>query len=350
MHPDDLMTPKERMAALANGRPADRYPVMPLVGSVSAGFAGLTQRERGRSAQNKALSLIRTYERLGHDSVSVRYGLHGLGLALGSRLSDPEDSVPSVLEHVLKDLDKLEDLDFSPAEPRRDRTLQMKLEAAEMVRDKIGHEVGVGFSLTGPLTSACSVFQVEYLLRAFRKNPERLHRLLRLCTEALKDVALECFRRELGLSLADPIASGTVIRKEQYVEFVKPYSKEIIDLAHKHGRKVSYHICGQTMGILEDMLEAGADFISLDNVVDLEKAKGVLGGKVCILGNVDPVKVLMQGSRQEVEEAVKANYQTMSDNLQGYILSSGCDIPAGTPLENMDAFMAAARRYGRLGV
>jgi uroporphyrinogen decarboxylase len=32
-------------------------------------------------------------------------------------------------------------------------------------------------------------------------------------------------------------------------------------------------------------------------------------------------------------------------DVENFILSSGCDIPVGTPLENIDAFMQAAKNF-----
>ena len=37
----------------------------------------------------------------------------------------------------------------------------------------------------------------------------------------------------------------------------------------------------------------------------------------------------------------------MSDSPKGFILATGCQLPIGTPEENVDAFIYAARKYGR---
>lgn len=347
MHKDDQMTPKERMQAFVARQPMDRYPVMPFAGTVSAKFAGMTQRQRRSSARNMADAQIATYRRLGQDSVSYSYGLHGMGFALGSKGNDPEDAVPAVLEHVLKDLEELDRLDFSRTLPENDPGLKKTLDACEILLEELGDECGIGFGLTGPFTAAASVYKTDDVLRAMKRHPELLHRLLRKCTDALKDIAGACNRLGLGISIADPVASGTILRPQQYDEFVAPYTRELVEHIHQMGKAVSYHVCGQTGSILENMVSTGNDIMSLDNVVDMPRAKEIIGAKVCIAGNVDPVSVLMLGTPEQVEEAVKCNYREMHDSPKGYILASGCDIPAGAPLENLDAFMAAARKYGK---
>lgn len=41
----------------------------------------------------------------------VEYGLHGVGKTLGSVMNDPEDSVPAVIDHVLKSIDDFDNLE-----------------------------------------------------------------------------------------------------------------------------------------------------------------------------------------------------------------------------------------------
>lgn len=347
MHKDDQMTPKERMAAFVNGEPMDRYPVMPFVGTVSAKIAGMTQRESRQSAENMALTQIAAYERFGHDAVSLSYGLHTMGAALGSKLNDPERAVPAVIDHVLKDLNDLDSLDWSRVELKNDKTLQMKCQALEILIEKLGDECSIGAGITGPLSAAASIYRIDDMLRAMVRNPEQVHKLLRQCTDMMKSVAQAYIDLGAGVSIADPVASGTIIKNSQYKEFVKPYTIELIEFLHDKGKSVSYHICGQTINIVKDMMETHADILSLDNVVDLKKAKELVGDHVCIAGNVDPVGVMMIGTPADVMEAVLINYRDMYDSPKGYLLASGCDIPDAVPAENIDAFMQAARQYGK---
>ena len=347
MHKNDQMTPKERMRAFATGKPMDRYPVMLLVGTISAKFAGMTQRRRRSSARNMADAQIATYRRLGHDNVSISHGLHAMGFALGSTRSDPEDAVPAIMEHVLQDIGRLDDLDFNKTLPQNDASLKMTLDACEILQKELGDECAIGFGLTGPFTSAASIYKTDDLLRMTKKNPELLHRLLRKCTDATIAIADECNGRGLNLSIADPVASGTILRPKQYDEFVAPYTRELIGHIHGMGKVVSYHVCGQTTNILENLVATGNDIMSLDNVVNLGHAKEVIGRKVCIAGNVDPVGVIMLGTPEQVESAIISNYSETYDSPKGYILASGCDIPSAAPLENVDAFVAAARKYGK---
>lgn len=68
---------------------------------------------------------------------------------------------------------------------------------------------------------------------------------------------------------------------------------------------------------------------------------------MAISGNVPPVDVLKNGNPKMVIENVKECLVKASDNPNGFLLSAGCQIPLGTPKENLLAFVYAARIYGK---
>jgi len=60
------------------------------------------------------------------------------------------------------------------------------------------------------------------------------------------------------------------------------------------------------------------------------------------MGDLDPIKILLQSTPNQVSEATRSLQESMKD-AKNFILSSGCDIPINAPLENITAFMKAAR-------
>lgn len=348
MHKDDQMTPKERMAGFFAGTDIDRIPALPFITAVSGKVIGMSHREKRSSAQNLFLCQTSCYERFGHDSISVEYGLHGIGTAMGSVTNNPENNVPAIIDHYLKNLDDLDAmLDLDKISRQNDPWSQMNYEMAQMTIDKYGHEVGVSLSTPGPITAASSLYPIDKLLRASRKKPEKVHELLRFTTDAIKLLAKEFMDGGVGISLCDPVASGTIMNEKSYREFVLPYTQELIQFIHDYGKSVTYHVCGNTTALTEVMVETGCNVLSIDNRVNLEDTKKRVGDKVAIIGNVDPVTVMMQGSPADVDTAVKECFRQGWDNPKKYMISTGCGIPIDSPVENIDAFMAAARKYGK---
>lgn len=262
-------------------------------------------------------------------------------------MTDPEDSVPAIQEYALKDLKNVDELDASKLLLANDPKFQLHIEATEILVEKMGHEVPTGVLISGPFTAAASIYRTENLLRATRKDKENLHKLIHFCNENLKLIYREFIKKGAMILMCDPIASGTILHKKQYREFVLPYTIDLVKDIHDAGGMVCYHICGDTTEIVEDMVESGCDMLSIDNRVDLNHAKNKVGDKLPLLGNVDPVEVMYLGTPADVDAAVKECLKKGFDSPNGYILATGCDLAGNLPLENIDQFMASARKYGK---
>jgi uroporphyrinogen decarboxylase len=347
MHKKDSMTPNERLAAFSKGEPVDRIPAMPFLSTVGPRLVGMTLREMRSSPRNEAFVQTECYKMLGNDSLTADYGLHGIGIALGSETNDPEDAVPGISKYAMDDLKDIDKLDMSKVERKNDTEFAKRYEAAEIMLDEMGGECGVDVTISGPFTAAASVYPTAFLLRAVRRDPENAHKLIRFCTESIKSVCRDFSSLGVSFTLCDPIASGTILRKADYLDFVFPYTCELVDEIHSFGTSAGYHICGNTTNIVESMVDTGVDLLSLDNVVDMRAAKGKVGNRVCIVGNVDPVKVMLEGTADDVESAVRGCFAQAWDSPCGFILATGCDIPNASPAENVERFMDAARKYGK---
>ncbi|TJX13735.1 uroporphyrinogen decarboxylase [Tissierella creatinini] len=347
MHKEDQMTPNQRLQAFMTGGEMDRILSMPLIVSILHRVVGMTHKEKRSSAENEAAAHIGCYKKYGNDILIIEYGLHGIGRALGNKMTDPEDSVPAIEENVLKDLDDLDKLDFSLTTKDKDPELQRILEVCRICKEKVGDEVPIGVLISGPFTAAASVYPVEKMLKASRKSPEKVHALLRKATDALKGIYVDFIKEGIIIIQCDPISSGSLLHINQYREFVKPYASELNETIVEAGGVNVMHMCGDISKTIHDIVETGGAMLSIDNVVDMEFAKNEVGNQLPLLGNVDPVGVLLHGSKEEVFEAVKETIRKGYDSPKGFILASGCDITQNVLVENIDAFMEASRIYGK---
>ena len=102
------------------------------------------------------------------------------------------------------------------------------------------------------------------------------------------------------------------------------------------------HICGDTSHLVRKMCATGAQGLSLDSPVDFARAAREADPEVVLIGNVDPVGVMVQEAPDGVRRAVRALLDMM-EPYENFILSTGCDLPYETPFENIDAFMKEGR-------
>lgn len=342
----DEMTPLERMTAFSKGQPIDRVPCCPFTGESFAPYFGHSIAKFNHSTDVIVDTIVKTFELFRPDNCSIGPGLQGLPEAMGSKLAFPENSTPLVVSPAISDLRDVSQLKI--VDPYRDGRLRYYLEAMKIVQRRLEGQVAVGNTVGGPFTTAAFLLGTERFLKELAQNPEGIHQLMEIATESTLrfiDAVLD-----LGISpgIADPIASCTLISPRMYREFVKPYTTRCQDrIIERAGSGSVMHICGRSKGIWGDMVDTGITALSLDNCDDIGQLREAYGDKVAVVGNVDPVGVIMQGTTEEIHEAVRICVEKAAGSPKGFILASGCDIPIGTDPQKIHDFINGTRLHGR---
>lgn len=327
----DTMTPIERQSALKMGKPVDRLPITLFHPAFAAKMAGMTYRESDTTAEKQAKREINMYRQFGVDEVAVMY----TALKVRNTL-------------LLKDLNEVDKLDLNLYTFENDKRQQINFQAAELIHAAIGDEVACTYGISAPFTLAGGLISPDKLLRGTRKKPERVHQLLRFTTDFLKQMVDTLAELDyLNYFIYDPVASGSLLSPRQYEAFCLPYTQEIVEHIRQYSDSIALHICGNTSKSLDLIAQTGVDAFSIDQQVDLAFAKETIGGQVTIMGNVDPVEVFMQGNPVTMDAAVRTCFAKAYDSPQGFVIRSGCGVPFDTPAANVEAFMAAARKYGQ---
>lgn len=345
----DQMTPAERNQAYACGKEVDYLPFsFPGSGETMAPLYGFTVQQY-RCDFDIYCHILECLQQEFKVPVaaSAKLGLKGVGEALGSTVLYPENAIDYVEQYILTDYSLLPSLEF---DPRSNTFLQAKIHHIHKLKKRYGDTLPVGINLGGPLSSAASVRRTEFLLRDMRRDKENLHKLLEFMVYCLL-TWVEYVKREFGnvsVGIADPVSSYSLISDNMFREFSKPYLQKLIKgVSGLTGAVPGIHICGRSKPIWKDLAELGFPSFSVDNCEDLEELKNCLGDKMEISGNVPPVDVMLRGTAREVIDAVHECIRKASDSPEGYILDVGCQLPIGTPRENIYAYIYAAKYYGR---
>jgi len=167
------------------------------------------------------------------------------------------------------------------------------------VLKEVGDQALLNMTTSGPFTAAAGIRGTDRFLRDLRKNPELVHRLLRLTTDSIIRFAGAAFGVGARIGLADPTSSGTMISSRHFRQFALPYLKEVVSaIVQTTGAPPSLHICGNTTKIWGEMADTGVTILSLDDAIDLAEARAQVGHRVALLGNIRPTAVMYLGSRK----------------------------------------------------
>jgi uroporphyrinogen decarboxylase len=145
------------------------------------------------------------------------------------------------------------------------------------------------------------------------------------------------------------MTSGPLISPAHIKEHVAPYTKKMVEYAHKFGIPVIKHTDGNIWPIIDILLETGIDAINpFDPIagMDLGEGKYKIGDKVCLSGNVDNARLLVNGTLEEVQQSVKECIRK-AGNGGGYICMSSNTIHAKVNPKLYIAMVDAVRKFGK---
>jgi len=86
----------------------------------------------------------------------------------------------------------------------------------------------------------------------------------------------------------------------------------------------------------------GADIVDLDYPSPMHEGRAAMGDGQMLLGNIDPVRVLRDGTPESVTAAIA---QCHRESGKRYIVGAGCEVPRGTPEDNLMALTRYARGH-----
>ncbi len=308
--------------------------------------SGNTFTSLALDAEKMARVIIDTYRRVGWDMVFVGSGYNNyLAAALGGEIKAREGAVPDLKEPFISSLEDLDKIDLGSID--KDSVIQTIWKAARIVSSEIGEEVVVTATAWGPFTFAAQLRGVENLMRDVYKRPELAKAIIELSRKAVTRFYTPIV--EDGtipvVALAEPTASGDLISKRHFEEFVLPPLQRFSHDMKELGAYTFLHICGNTTDKLDSISRTGVGLISIDHKVDIGAAKSVFAGKMCLGGNVNPVSIMKDGSASQVGEA-GLDCLSKAASGGGFFLMPGCDVPPSVPEENIKTLLETARRYG----
>lgn len=323
------MNSSERVERRLKGLPVDRPPNFDILMMRAAHYIHQPLRRYYLDYRVLVAANLAVLEDFHLDLVQAISDPYREAADLGLQVEFPEDGLPVPRQPLLADPAGLGRLSLiTPAAGRR---MSDRLEAIRVFRQQVGDEVPVMGWVEGALAEAADLRGVARLLEDLYDRPEWVTGLVEFC------VALEIeFARaqvEAGatiIGLGDAICSQ--VSPKMYRQFALPYEQRIFAAVHQLGAVARLHICGNTSRILPDMAASGADIIDLDWMVDFAQAARTFGSQAAPCGNFDPVQVMLQGSPAEVRRAVRACLEAGGSRS---FSAAGCEIPEGTPVENM---------------
>lgn len=150
------------------------------------------------------------------------------------------------------------------------------------------------FGQAGCWQDACCLAGSERLIMLAHDDPEWVHELLGILQRRKRGFLESTAGAHYDLlEHGGGDASASVISPRLFDKFVAPYDKPLVDVAHKAGQRVVYHLCGKIMPMVERAVEMGIDALEtftprgMGGDADLKAAHDRIAGRVCMIGGFD---------------------------------------------------------------
>ena len=343
------LSSRNRVLRTLDGHPTDVLAVAPFMFDLAARVAEISVSEFGTKAEAMAQAQLALHRELDQDVIFIGLDNYYIAEGFGCQVIVPPDEIPHMHAPALTTIEAVYDLEVP--DPLTDGRMPVMIEATRQVRQAVGDSVAIRTPGTGPLALASYFIGTDNFLFEIgmaeaedpEANPAAIHHALNIAADALIAFGKACFDAGADiLHCGDSLASCDMISPKQYEKYAFPYQKKVIEAWKAYGARTLLHICGDATKVLPLYAATGADIVEIDHKVDLAYAKETIGDKTCLLGNVDPVTVLLQGTPDTVEQTAQACIAAAASGGH-YMLGSGCMVPRMTPVENLKAMIKAGR-------
>ncbi len=324
------MNAYERYMGMIRGEKVDFIPRIPILMQFAAEHIGSDYAQFASNYATLVKANIECTKEFGIDQLSCISDPYRETHGFGSEISYRKDG-PPISTHPLgenKDLSIL----LKP-EPYKSERMKDRINAVTSYNEKVEGEYSVLGWVEGPAAEAGDLRGIIAFLMDLMEDEIYAGELMDRCLEVAIDFAIA--QIEAGtdtIGIGDAIASQ--VSADTYEKLIQPREKKLVQAIRNKGAWVRLHICGDISHLLPGIADLGVDILDVDHLVSMENVRKIVGNNVVLAGNIDPVCGILQGNPSAIQEKIRETYQLVENP---FMINAGCEIPPGTPNENLAA-------------
>jgi len=325
------MNSLERYLATLENRPTDYLPRIPILMQFAAEYIGSNYGAFASDYHVLTEANIVCARDFGIDQMNTMSDPYRETQGFGAKILYERDMVPRCEKHPLEDNPDLSGLPRPrPLEPGR---MLDRIEAVRTYHSRVGGEHSIMGWVEGPAAEAADLRRLDNFFMDLMDDDGYVGDLMDLCV----DVALEFAKPQVEAG-ADTIgigdAAASQVSSDLYESLILPREQRLVRGLKEMGAKVRMHICGNITHLLPGLASLDLDVIDVDHMVCPAKVREALGPKVAIGGNLDPVADIFRGTPEAIRTKLVQCYREAGNP---FLVNAGCEIPSGTPTENLKA-------------
>ena len=335
------MNSRERVFAVLDGKPVDYFPCLPITMMFAADLIGRKYLDYATECRVLAEGQLRVAETFDFDYVNTMSDPAVEASDCGAAIKYYPGQPPAIDEAnaLLKDKSKLAKLEIP--DPAKSPRMSNRAQAVALLKRRVEGDKMVEGWIEGPCAEAADLRGINNVMLDFFDDPGFIRDLFEFVVQMELDFAKAQIEAGADLiGIGD--AAASLVGPKIYEEFVWPYEKKMVDGLLAMGTRARLHICGNTRPILEGMGKLGCAIVELDSLSPMSEGREKMGPDQVLLGNIDPVRVLRNGTPESVYEAVRECHRQSG---RRFMVGAGCEVPRDTPPANLQALVRYAREH-----
>lgn len=333
------MTSYERVKALVAGQAVDHLAAMPIIMIWAAQNAGVSYADYCQDYRVLCDCQLRLLDEFPVDVLQLISDPYRETADIGADLKYYDDGPPRCLKPPFAAREKLTDVAISGR--FLGRRMLDRVQGVEFLKQRVGGEIPIMGWVEGPLAEAVDLRGMQALMMDLVDEPEYVGELMDWVVEL--EIGFAQAQIEAGCDLIGiGDAAASLVSARVYEEMVLPREQRLVQAIHAAGAVARLHICGNTRHLLALMPQTGCEIIDLDYLFPIEEARPAMGPGPIILGNFDPVAALLEATPGQVYEWCERCHKACGER---HIVGPGCEVPPGTPKENIAAMLRYAAEH-----
>jgi len=263
----------------------------------------------------------------------------------GIEVSNDDWIPPGVMRHLEPTREVLKSMRLP--DPDKDGRMPLHLEGLRLIKRHFGGSRCVTSRIAAPFTAVSLLLGVQESLMLMLEDPQLFRDWMgwaECCNGIWTQAQVEAGADALWIG--DCIATSKFISLPTLVDFAAEPADRSASMVNKLGAISFYHGNETRLDYFETVAaNISASAVNVGENADIAQVKAVLGGRKCIMGNLNPVLTLQQGTVNDVERET-SRIVNAAKSGGGYIFCTGEGIPHNTPPENVKACVQTVRRVG----
>jgi uroporphyrinogen decarboxylase len=305
-------------------------------------YCGINRVEYGRNLEKIVESSIKVVREFDYDWILLHpddyIEFEGI---IKTKESEKFPARPAeYIKPTLENIKKLKIPNF-----RKDFRMPIYLEALSKIKEVMGDNICLTGRLAAPFSSAALIFGISETMMLTIEGTDILKRALDFFIKLQIEWGIEQIKSGAdAIWIGDCVASSQFISPGIYEMFAAEGAKIVSEEIKRIGGIAYFHAAESSEHHLKIMSDLGFDIINIGEGIDIKEAKRIIGDKVCISGNLAPIKVLENGTVENIKKETK---RIMIDGKEngGFIFNTEEGISDQTPEENLRMMIETAKKY-----